>query len=206
MAHRDTTKGKMVRRFGVNIFEQVKYDRLLARKKNGPGKDPSDRRRRKMSVYGLQLTEKQKLKFTYGMSERQFSNLYRQAKRTGGITSDQLLILLERRLDNVIFRLGWAVSRAQARQMVTHNHILVNGRRQNIPSARVDQGDLITLKPKEHIRKEVRKRLSERVVQPVPWLSSDEDTFTARVLASPDARTAAPDIDTQLVVEYYARR
>ena len=142
-------KGKTVRRLGVNIYGNPKYDKLLDRKPNGPGKERGARKRGKTSVYGEQLKEKQKFRFAYGISERQFRNLYKKASRMPGVTGDNMISLMEQRLDNTIYRMGFAISRAQARQMVTHAYFFINGKPVNIPSMCVSVNDVITTKNKK---------------------------------------------------------
>ncbi|NNM68215.1 MAG: 30S ribosomal protein S4, partial [Spirochaetales bacterium] len=140
---KNVPKGKLVRHLGVNIFEQPKYDKLLKKKPHAPGMHGPKKRRTKQTEYGKQLTEKQKLKFSYGVSERQVRNIFEKAKTMPGVTGDSMMSLLEIRLDNVIFRLGLASSRAMARQMVNHGHFQVNGRIVNIPSYSVRGGDVV---------------------------------------------------------------
>lgn len=202
MARTTKARGKIARRMGVNLFSAPKYDRLLKRKPNPPG----DRRprRRKMSDYGLQLQEKQKLRYTYGLHERQLHNIYRQARRRGRATGDNIAELLESRLDNTVFRLGFAVTRAQARQLVSHGHLLVNGKRCTIPSRAVESGDTIDLRRRGSTEKLVRQNLSHNGAPP-RWLSLDGDTLQGRVVDTPRAAELELPVDLQRVVEFYAR-
>ena len=133
-------KAKIVRRFGINIFETDKYDRILGRRKFPPGMHGPTKRIGKMSEYGKQLIEKQKMKFMYGMTEKQFRNFYKKAERKKGATGMNLLQMLETRLDNFLFRSGWAASRAQARQLIKHNHILLNKKESQYPFHNVKTG------------------------------------------------------------------
>ena len=147
MAKSQTTKGKIVRKFGENIFGNPKYDRLLNRKPYAPGQHGQGRRS-KLSNYGTQLREKQKIKFMYGLLEKQFRLNFVKADKMKGETGTNMLQLLESRLDNVAFRLGFAPSRPAARQLVSHKHFLVNNKVVNIPSYIVKQGDVIEVRDK----------------------------------------------------------
>ncbi len=202
MARTTKARGKIARRMGVNLFSAPKYDRLLKRKPNPPG----DRRprRRKMSDYGLQLEEKQKLRYTYGLHERQLYNIYLQARRRGRATGKNIAELLESRLDNTVFRLGFAVTRAQARQLVSHGHILVNERRCTIPSRSVEPGDTIDLRRRGSTENLVRQNLSHNGASP-RWLSLDGDTLQGRVVDAPREAELDLPVDLQRVVEFYAR-
>ena len=147
MAKLSTAKGKLVRKFGENIFGNPKYDRLLNRKPYNPGQH-GQTRRSKLSNYGLQLREKQKIKFMYGLLEKQFRLTFGKAEKMKGETGTNMLQLLESRLDNVVYRLGFASSRPAARQLVSHKHILLNGQCVNIPSLIVKSGDEISVRDK----------------------------------------------------------
>ena len=147
MARYTGPKVKISRRLGVNIFENEKGSKALNKRPYPPGEHGRSRRRQP-SEYLLQLQEKQKAKYIYGVLERQFSNLYKEASRQKGVTGENLLRMLEQRLDNIVFRAGWASTRPQARQFVSHGMINVNGRRVDIPSYRVRKGDVITLRDK----------------------------------------------------------
>jgi len=162
--------------------------------------------RRRVSDRGLQLREKQKARYTYGIMERQFRRLFAQAERQSGITGDNLLILLERRLDNVVYRLGFADSRAQARQLVQHGHIMLNGHKTDIPSCLVKEGNTISWK-QESTKTEYYKQLVESIeaVSVLSWLSLDKQNLVGQVLSLP----TPDDIDAKFVgksiVEYYSR-
>ncbi len=162
--------------------------------------------RRKESDYGLQLREKQRAKRIYGVLERQFRRYFQEALRSKGLTGVTLLIMLERRLDNVVFRLGLADSRAQARQLVRHGHFLVNGKKTNIPSFLVKPGDVVSVQERSRRTvyfKDIIERLGERMVP--EWLSFDVETLTARVTALPTREQIDVSLKEQLIVEYYSR-
>lgn len=142
--------GKVSRRLGIGITE--KGQRILNKRSDPPGQHGAAARRRQLSDYGMQLREKQKAKFLYGVLERQFRRLFEQASRRSGVTGEYLLSLLERRLDNVVYRLGFATTRAQARQLVNHGHIVVDGRKTNIPSYTVKVGQVIAVRPQSRSR------------------------------------------------------
>ena len=170
-----------------------------------PGQRPF-RRRRKLSDFALRLQEKQRAKHIYGMLERQFHRFFAQAKRAPGKTGETLLQLLERRLDNVVYRLGFANSRAQARQLVRHGHILVNGHRTDIPSYLVKPGDVITWregKAKTTFHHQVSRRL-ETVIVP-SWLSLDKESLSGKMLTLPTRSEIEAKFDDKMVVEYYSR-
>ena len=162
--------------------------------------------RRKQSEYGLQLTEKQKVKFIYGMLEKQFRKYYELAVKMPGITGENLLQILESRLDNVIFRLGLANTRRESRQMVSHGHVLVNGKRLDIPSYRVKVGDVITLKESTKSSERIKDIVEANSTRTVPkWLDMDKNTLTGKVIAL----AARDDIDLEvaehLIVELYSK-
>lgn len=204
MAKNSKTKGKVVRQLGVNIYGNHKYDKLLKRKPHPPGKAPRYRRRRKLSEYGLHLIEKQKVRYSYGLREKQFKSIFEKAKKMSGLTGENMLILLEMRLDTVVYRLGFATTMAQARQAVSHGHVSLNGGRSNIPSMIVKVGDKISV-PKERAKKMVRANLSSGGINPPSWLSRDEDKLTAEVLRAPEKGDIPKSGDEQMVVEYYSK-
>lgn len=177
----------------------------IERRPNPPG--PHQQRRRKPSEFGLQLREKQKARRIYGVLERQFRKTFGEASRRTGMTGETLLRFLELRLDNVVFRLGLAANREQARQMVTHGHFDVNGRKTNIPSYRVRVGDTIKVRDRSKplpFFKETAESLRQR---PVPqWLSLQADTMTGSVVALPERGDCDQSVREQLIVEYYSRR
>ena len=163
-------------------------------------------RRRKESEYGMQLREKQKVKFIYGVLEKQFRGYYKKAVRMPGITGENLMQILESRLDNVIFRLGFARTRREARQIVTHGHITVNGKRVDIPSYRVRPGDLVAVAPKSKELLVIKSALVSNARFQVPaWLEVDIEKLQGSVLALPQRDQIDLDIREQLIVEFYSR-
>lgn len=163
-------------------------------------------RRRRVSAYGLQLKEKQKAKFIYGILERQFRNYYDKALIQDGIAGDNLIILLERRLDNVLYRSGMFLSRKQSRQAVNHGHFLVNGKKVNIPSFQVSQGDQVewTEKGKKTVLIEIAKSNCKSIASP-HWIDLDQSTMVAKVLSEPGAEDGEPEIDTTQIIELYSK-
>lgn len=162
--------------------------------------------RRKQSDYALQLREKQKAKRVYGVLERQFRRYFREASRRKGLTGATLLSILESRLDNVVFRLGFADSRAQARQLVRHGHFEVNGRKTNIPSYRVKPGDVIRVREKSRQKAYFKERAEVLPEKTVPdWLQLDVETMTGKVLAAPERHHVDVPLNEQLIVEFYSR-
>ena len=172
----------------------------LERRRRIPG------RRRRVSDRGLQLTEKQKVRYTYGVLERQFRRIFAQAERQPGITGENLQVLLERRLDNVVYRLGFADSRAQARQLVRHGHIMLNGRKTDIPSCLVKEGDTISWK-ESRTKTEYYKQLVESIEAKsvASWLSLDRQTLVGRALSLPTPDEVEAKFDGKAIVEYYSR-
>ena len=163
-------------------------------------------RRRKESEYGMQLREKQKAKFIYGVLEKQFRSYFNKAKRMPGITGDNLMQILESRLDNVVFRLGFAKTRKEARQAVSHGHIMVNGRRVNIPSYRVRPGDLVAVAPKAKDMLVTKNAIvSNAGVQVPAWLEVDIEKLQGSVLSLPNRDQIDLDIREQLIVELYSK-
>lgn len=204
MAKPSNARGKMVRRLGVNIFGNPKYDRLLKNKPYGPGNPKKGRIRE--TEYARQLKEKQKVKFAYGLSERQFRNLFYRAKSMKGVTGHNMLILLERRLDNVVYRMGMAASRRQARQLVGHGHIHMNGRRVTIPSALVRTGDVISIKDRKSTEMLLRRLVAENTArQTAPWIEVSHDDLTGKVLSLPTREMIPTIAEEQLIVEFYSK-
>ncbi len=204
MARNSTARGKIVRRFGLNIYGNQKYDRLLKRKPAAPGNPKRGRVRQ--TEYGRQLVEKQKLKWAYGLSERQFSNLFYKAKAMKGVTGDNMLMLLERRLDNVVYRIGMATSRSQARQLVSHGHILLNGRKVTIPSALVRPADKVSVRDRKPTKDLLRKLMADNSSRPVPpWITVSRDDLQGTIEVIP-SRDVIPTIaEEQLIVEFYSK-
>lgn len=176
----------------------------IDRRNKPPGK-PAQRRSR-ISDRGLQLREKQKARHTYGVMERQFRRLFAKAERQQGITGDNLLLLLERRLDNVVYRLGFADSRAQARQLVRHRHIMLNGHITNIPSCLVKEGDTISWR-EESTKTDYYKRLVESIESKsvMGWLSLDKQNLVGQVLSFPTPDDIQAKFEGKSIVEYYSR-
>ena len=178
----------------------------LERRNSPPGPHGNSRRRGKLSDRGVQLMEKQKAKYTYGMLERQFQRFFNEAARMPGITGANLLRLLECRMDNVIFRLGFADSRSQARQIVRHGHLNLNGRRTNVPSCLVKTGDVIEWR-NESTKSEYYKILVEKIEdKDVPaWLSLDKGNMVGKVMTMPEPGEIRTNFDEKAIVEYYSR-
>jgi small subunit ribosomal protein S4 len=205
MARNTKAKGKIVRRLGINIFANTKYDRILKKKPQGPGQEQGKRKSGKMSGYALQLLEKQKLRYAYGLSEKQFFNTFVKAKSKPGLTGDNMLIFLERRLDNVVYRLGLANTRLQARQFVSHGHIRLNGERSNIPSMIVREGDMIMVKGNESTKKMVRECLSKHNQQVPAWLSLSADDLQGKVERMPYRADIPTVANETAIVEFYSK-
>ena len=204
MARYTGPKVKISRRLGVNIFENDKGQRMLDRKPYPPG-EHGRARRRQPSEYLLQLQEKQKAKYIYGLLERQFSNLYKEANRQQGVTGENLLRMLELRLDNVTFRSGWASTRPQARQFVGHGMVDVNGKRVTIPSYRLRRGDVVTLREKARGMIVIRHNLDTLDRRQPEWLDVGEDSFTATVRELPARTQIDVPVREQLIVELYSK-
>ena len=203
MARYTGPKTKISRRFGVALFGPSK---ALERKNYGPGMHGPKGSRRKQSDYAVALAEKQKLRYQYGVLERQFSRYFSIASTRRGVTGEILLQLLETRLDNVIYRLGFANSRSAARQMVSHGHVQVNGRKVDVSSFNVKAGDNITVKDKPQSRRLAAKNLELTQITPVPdWLLVDKDQFSGKVSRIPTRDEIAPIVNEQLIVELYSR-
>jgi len=201
MARYRGPKQKKARRFREPIFGPSK---ALERKPYGPGEHGRSRFSRK-SEYAIQLEEKQKAKYTYGLLEKQFRNLYEKANSQTGVTGEVLLQLLESRLDNVVFRLGFARTRRQARQLVSHRHIVVNGNIINIPSYEVKAGDVITLRPKSRNIEVVSDSLQSSSRSKYNWLEIDKKTITGKFLQSPEYEDIPENINVQLIIELYSK-
>lgn len=198
--------GKVSRRLGIGITE--KGQRVLNKRSFPPGQHGPSARRRQISDYGLQWMEKQKARYMYGLLERQFVRVFDKAERMSGVTGENLFMLLERRLDNVVYRLGLAETRMQARQLVNHGHVTVNGRKTNIPSFTVKVGEVIAVRP-ESRRRAYFKNLVEagdlgkrRVPE---WLRLDANNLSGQVVALPRREDAEQGINEQLIVEFYSR-
>lgn len=199
-------RGKICRRFGVNLFGNVKFDRLLDKRPNPPGVHGANQARKKVSEYGRQLNEKQKMKIMYGLREKQFRIIFARAAKKKGITGDNLLQLLERRLDNVIYRLGFAQTRSAARQLVNHGHVKVNGRKVDIPSFTVSEGDEISLKASDRSKALAQRNLEQSSRREVPqWLILAKDELKGQVARMP-LREEMPSVaDELMIVELYSK-
>ena len=158
---------------------------------------------RKLTEYGTQQREKQKVKFVYGVMEKQFYKLYEEATRKEGVTGELLLQYLERRLDNVIYRLGFGATRRQARQIVSHGHILINGKRVNIASYRVKQGDVITVKEDSKELALIKESVGQKAIP--GWLSLEENTLKAQVIENPGRDAVDFEVDEAMIIEFYSR-
>jgi small subunit ribosomal protein S4 len=202
MARYTGPRVRISRRFGVPIFGPTKY---LERRNYGPGVH-GPKSRRKTTDFGLGLLEKQKLRYYYGLMERQFRGVYEKALRRRGVTGEQMLQILETRLDNVVYHLGFANTRAAARQMVGHGHIKVNGRKVSIPSFGLRVNDIIEVRDNSRARQMATKNLESATSRAVPdWLSLTRDAFKGVVMRIPTRDEIHPIANEQAVVEFYSR-
>ena len=200
MARYRGPKQKIARRFKEPIFGP---STALERKPYPPGQHGRSRRRRE-SEYSVQLKEKQKVKYTYGLLERQFRNLFDRASRQKGVTGENLLKLLEMRLDNTVFRLGFARTRRQARQLVNHGHITVNGGVLDIPSAHLRAGDIVAVRPKSR-KLEVIQEAAGRSRRQFPWLEVNRERLEGKMLDAPNREDIPENVNEQLIVELYSK-
>lgn len=203
------SKCKKCRRAGQKLFlkgERCFTPKCAMVKKPYPPGVHGKKRRRGLSEYGAQLKEKQKLRIMYGVGERQLKRYFRDASKARGATTETLLTTLERRIDNVIFRLGWTESRTKARQIVSHGHILLNNKKIDIPSIIVKKGDVIEIK-KTSFKKGLFRDLETKLKKffPPKWLSLDKKEFKATVLAAPSKDEIEAPVDLQMIVEFYSR-
>ncbi|MBK7998426.1 MAG: 30S ribosomal protein S4 [Verrucomicrobia bacterium] len=202
MARYTGPRVRISRRFGVPIFGPTKY---LERRNYGPGVH-GPKSRRKSTEYGLGLLEKQKLRYYYGLMERQFRGVYEKALRRRGVTGEQMLQILETRLDNVVFHLGFGTTRAGARQMVSHGHVKVNGRKVSIPSYALRVNDTIEIRDNSRARQMATKNLESSTSRAVPdWLSLNREAFKGVVMRIPSRDEIQPIANEQAVVEFYSR-
>jgi small subunit ribosomal protein S4 len=204
MARYTGPKVKISRRLGVNIFENEKGRRALERRPYPPGEHGRSRRRQ-ASEYAGQLAEKQKAKYIYGLLERQFSNLYKEASRREGVTGENLMRYLEQRLDNVVFRAKWASTRPQSRQFVNHGMVDVNGKRVDIPSYRVRKGDVISLRDKARSMIVIRHNLDTSDAIVPAWLETGDGGFSVTVTDLPRRDQIDVPVREQLIVELYSK-
>jgi len=201
MARYTGPTSKIARKFGEPIFGPDKY---LEKKNYPPGQHGLNRKRKKLSEYGIQLLEKQKVKYMYGLLERQFKNLFDKAQRKKGVTGEILLQLLELRLDNVVFRLGIAPTRRAARQLVTHKHITLNGKVVNIPSTTLKPGDIVAVREKSR-NLEVIQNSVKGSRPSVSWLEWDAHLMQGKVLHVPERSEIPENIKEHLIVELYSK-
>lgn len=193
-------KTKIARKFGQAIYGD---DKSFEKKKYPPGQHGANKRRGKKSEYAIQLAEKQKAKYTYGILERQFANMYKKANAHPGITGEILLQLCESRLDNVVYRFGIAPSRSAARQLVSHKHITVNGEVVNIPSYQLSTGDVVAIREKSKTLSAVADSLKSR--SKYDWLIWNDEQMSGTFNAAPERIQIPEDIKEQLIVELYSK-
>lgn len=201
MARYTGPKTKIARKFGEAIFG---FDRVLDKKSYPPGQHGPSKRRRSPSEYGIQLKEKQKAKYTYGLLERQFRNTFKNAASKKGVTGENLLQFLEARLDNTVFRLGIAPTRSAARQFVAHKHILVNGDIVNVPSYQLTPGDKISVRERSKDMPAIVDSLSKKAMKS-EWLTWDESTMEGTFTQYPNREEIPEKINEQLIVELYSK-
>ncbi|MDZ4181250.1 MAG: 30S ribosomal protein S4 [Candidatus Cloacimonadaceae bacterium] len=205
MARYTGPKAKLCRKFGENIFGTAKYDKILGKRKFPAGQHGKNMRR-KLSDYGIHLREKQKLRNTYCLMEKQFKNYFVKAAKMPGVTGDILLQMLERRMDNVVYRLGFAVTRMQARQFVTHGHFQVNGKKVDIPSQLLKPGDVVDVRTKSRGMKMLVEAMSStEISSPYAWLSVDKENMRGQFIAIPTASEIPNTVDLRLIVEFYSK-
>ncbi|MAH59402.1 MAG: 30S ribosomal protein S4 [Flavobacteriaceae bacterium] len=201
MARYTGPKTKIARKFGEAIFGE---DKAFEKRNYPPGQHGNNRRRPKKSEYAIQLMEKQKAKFTYGILERQFRNLFDRASRSKGVTGEVLLQLCESRLDNIVYRLGIAPTRSAARQLVNHRHITLNGSVNNIPSTHIKEGDVVGVREKSKSLEVVERSVAQSsAVQ--EWLSWNEATLEGTLVSVPSREQITENIKEQLIVELYSK-
>lgn len=205
MARYTGPKAKVCRKFGENIFGTTKYDKILNKRKFPAGQHGKNMRR-KLSDYGVHLREKQKMRYTYCLLEKQFRNYFVKAAKMAGVTGENLLVMLERRLDNTVYRLGFATTRMQARQFVNHGHFMVNGKKVDIPSYLLKAGDIIEVRPKSR-GMEMLKDAMDRTESssPYSWLSVDKENMRGQFVTIPPASEIPNTVDLRLIVEFYSK-
>ncbi len=201
MARYTGPKSKISRKYGEPIFGDTK---ALEKKPHPPGQHGRGRRRKK-SEYAIQLAEKQKAKYLYGILERQFRNMFDKASRKDGVTGENLLQLLEARLDNVVYRLGIAPTRRSARQLVTHKHITVNGNLVNIPSYTLKEGDMVAVREKSKSLTAISSSISNKNANKYKWLEWDDKSLLGKLVTYPDRESIPENINEQLIVELYSK-
>lgn len=201
MARYTGPKSKISRKYGEPIFGDTK---ALEKKPHPPGQHGRGRRRKK-SEYAIQLAEKQKAKYLYGILEKQFRNMFDKATRKDGITGENLLQLLEARLDNVVYRLGIAPTRRSARQLVVHKHITVNGNLVNIPSYTLKEGDMIAVRERSKSLVAISESISNKTSNKYKWLEWDDKSLLGKLVTYPDREAIPENINEQLIVELYSK-
>lgn len=205
MARYTGPRARHCRRFGVNIYGSDKFDKILTKRNYPPGMHGQGRFRKK-SEYAKQLAAKQMARLMFGVNEKQFQRYYKKADSSDQVTGEQLLRLLEIRLDNVLYRCGFGLTRAQTRQIVSHGLVMVNGRRVTVPSIQVRVGDKIEIRQKSKDSPLFAElRTGKEKIKPPSWLKSDLKNLTIEVLAIPEAEELEQSIDSQLIVEYYSK-
>ncbi|TAH04760.1 MAG: 30S ribosomal protein S4 [Sphingobacteriales bacterium] len=202
MARYTGPKSKIARKFREPIFGP---DKALDRKNYPPGQHGQSRKRGKESEYKVQLMEKQKVKYTYGVLEKQFSNLFKKASAREGITGTNLLQLLEARLDNAVYRFGISPTRSGARQLVSHRHITVNGEVVNIPSYTLKSGDVVAVREKSKSVEAITHSVAGRMLNKYNWLEWDGKALTGKFLQYPDRESIPENIKENLIVELYSK-
>jgi small subunit ribosomal protein S4 len=203
MARYKGPRVRISRKYGVPIFGPSKY---LERRAYPPGVHGPKKSRRKQSDYGIGLAEKQKLRYQYGLLERQFRRLFEMARKKRGVTGETLLQLLETRLDNVVYLLGFASTRPFARQVVNHGHIRVNGRKTSTPSFNVKPGDIIEVRSTAVSQQLVNKSLESAQIRTVPdWINFNRESYRAQIVRMPTRDDIQPIVNEQLIVEFYSR-
>ena len=201
MARYTGPKSKISRKYGEPIFGDTK---ALEKKPHPPGQHGRGRRRKK-SEYAIQLAEKQKAKYLYGILEKQFRNMFDKASRKDGVTGENLLQLLEARLDNVVYRLGIAPTRRSARQLVSHKHITVNGNLVNIPSYTLKEGDMVAVREKSKSLTAISSSVSNNNANKYKWLEWDDKSLLGKLVTYPDRESIPENINEQLIVELYSK-
>ncbi|MEC7858673.1 MAG: 30S ribosomal protein S4 [Bacteroidota bacterium] len=201
MARYTGPKSKISRKYGEPIFGDTK---ALEKKPHPPGQHGRGRRRKK-SEYAIQLAEKQKAKYLYGILEKQFRNMFDKANRKDGITGENLLQLLEARLDNVVYRLGIAPTRRSARQLVVHKHITVNGNLVNIPSYTLKEGDMVAVRERSKSLVAISESVSNKTANKYKWLEWDDKSLLGKLVTYPERESIPENINEQLIVELYSK-
>ena len=201
MARYTGPKSRIARKFKEPIFGP---DKVLEKKNYAPGQHGQSKKRVKQSEYAVQLQEKQKVKYTYGILERQFAKIFDKAARSKGITGEVLLQLIESRLDNVVYRLGIAPTRSAARQLVSHRHIAVNGSLVNIPSYTLKPGDAVSVREKSQVLETINNAVAS-ATNKYPWLDLNKKTFEGKFITAPDRTQIPENFKEQLIVELYSK-